>query len=142
MALFCCDKYKGYKNVWLASEPGNVCFQEFLEFSKGNQLSECTKPYAIQAVEKEDFGPTLRTKWFIRRDKSFVIDDTNNGDQTFLRSNDFKNFKCGAHKRFFELNLYTASGVSHHHTSHRSGNSYDRDASIDQATGTTKGPHW
>jgi hypothetical protein len=99
-------------------------------------LPEADGPFAIQAVTKQDFGPTLSTVWYIREGKGFQIDHTNNAGGTIKHSNDYKNFKCKAHTCYFEVNLYTQEGVSYHHESTRSGRSYSRDASIDKVGGS------
>jgi hypothetical protein len=140
--FFCCSKYKDYKNIW-QNNTNSERFREFISFTNGNTLPNASTPYAVQAVVKQDFGPVLYTKWYIREGNGFKEDDTNNSSREFLRSNDFKNYKCARHCRYFELNLYTQDGVSHHHESTRSGRDYFRDARIDQGTGIcTKGAHW
>ncbi|CAB9513227.1 Inherit from COG: Catalyzes the S-adenosylmethionine monomethyl esterification of trans-aconitate (By similarity) [Seminavis robusta] len=142
MTLFCCSGRADYMNHWLNNH-GTKLIKEFIAFTNGETLPECNEQFAIQAVTKQDFGPVLSTIWYVREGTGFRIDDTSNSDRRFQRSNDFKNFKCRSHKRFFEVNLYTKDGVSHHHESTRSGRSYARDASIDQDSGIcTKGAHW
>jgi hypothetical protein len=54
---------------------------------------------------KQDFGPVLDIKWYIREGNGFRLNSTNNSSYQFVRSNDFKNFKCTRHCRYFELNL-------------------------------------
>ena len=143
MTFFCCSNRSDYKNQWWNTESTKM-IKEFITFCDGDSLSLTSKAFAIQAVTKEDFGPTLSTEWYIREGTGFRKDPTKNSGGRFKRSNDYKNFKCRAHKRYFEINLYTEDGVSYHHESTRSGRSFARDPSIDQVSGSvcTKGAHW
>ena len=63
----------------------------------------------------------------------------------YKRANSFKNYKSsGGHPKglFYEVNLYTFDGASHHHTSCVSGSIYSRKSEHDQSHGKTKGRHW
>ena len=145
--FFCCSNRSDYRNRWINTETTRM-IQEFITFCDNNgeegTLPLTTKSFAIQAVTKQDFGPTLSIEWYIREGTGFKLDPTSNGNGMYKRSNDFKNFKCKTHSKFFELNVYTKDGISYHHESTRSGRSFTRDESIDQVAGSTctKGAHW
>jgi hypothetical protein len=143
----CCDGVKDYKNRWAhgndMDRANNERIKDFMKWDQGEALSKSDDKFAIQAVTKENFGPTLNIAWYRRESDGFVLDETDNSGQEFKRSNNYKNFTCKEHTRFFELNLYTQDGISYHHESTRAGNTYARDASLDHATGTCiKGKHW
>lgn len=147
MEFFCCSNRSDYRNIWRNTETTRL-IREFMLFTDKGQGSlplVTSEDYAIQAVTKEDFRPTLSTVWYIRSGTGFRVDSTNNSAGTFIRSNDYKNFKCKSHNKYFEVNLYTREvSISYHHESTRSGRRYARDASIDQTAGSvcTKGAHW
>ena len=143
--FFCCSNRTDYRNCWVNSKSTRQ-IKEFIEFcDKGaGSLPNADESFAIQAVTKKDFGPVLSTEWWIREGTGFRVDPDNNSDGRFKRSNDFKNFKCKTHTRYFEVNLYDERGVSHHHESTRAGRRFARDTSVDQVSGSvcTKGSHW
>ena len=143
--FFCCSNRTDYRNNWRNTQSTRL-IREFITFcDKGDgSLPPATELFAIQAVTQEDFGPVLSTVWYVREGNGFKVDTTNNSSHSFKRSNDYKNFKCKAHNKYFEVNLYTKSGVSYHHESTRSGRLHSRDASIDLVHGSscTKGAHW
>jgi hypothetical protein len=148
MMFFCCSNHVDYKNHWLNTKSTQQ-IKEFITFcNKGEgSLPQCSgndETFVIQAVAKQDFGPTISVEWYIREGTGFRLDSTKNVAGKFKRSNDFKNFKCKTHTKYFEVNLYDQEGVSYHHESTRSGRSFARDASIDQVSGSdcTKGAHW
>ena len=117
MSLFCCSDFKPYKNIRTDYE---AHFDAFLSWATGSgRQAAANVPadgFVVQFVKQRNYGPLEAKKYFKRTssgfestDEDFVI--SNN----LFKKNTFKNFKCGTHDKFYELNLYTRSSDNKHH---------------------------
>ena len=66
----------------------------------------------FQVKRQVNFGPLVSTKYFQLQDG--IHKEIPNPDQK-SKDHSFKNFKCGIHNLFFELNLYSFREVSNRH---------------------------
>ena len=67
----------------------------------------------IQAVKQVNFGPVEEVRYFLRTPDGFE-----EVTEAFVRlcglakKNNYKNFKCQVHNKFFEVNLYQENAFS------------------------------
>ncbi|KAF1911663.1 hypothetical protein BDU57DRAFT_543149 [Ampelomyces quisqualis] len=72
----------------------------------------------IQVVKQVNFGPLESKRYFaqIKDDGEFVeVTEQWLVTANFQKLNTFKNYKCGMHKKFFEVNVYQRDPVNVHH---------------------------
>lgn len=134
----------GYRNRRTDHESKFQAFRDFVVSNKAP--SGFSSPFVIQLVCHPNFEAHRKTVSFYElSDEGDRFDQIDALPGGYLRANSFKNYKSNSgHPRglFYELNLYTKDGISHHHTSRVSGSTYERDSSHDQKPGTSKGKHW
>ncbi|EQB46851.1 hypothetical protein CGLO_14069 [Colletotrichum gloeosporioides Cg-14] len=138
-ALLCCESLKPYKALHTDHE---VRFTQFMAWAKDSQptVIEATPKidssnriplYAIQLVRQVNYGPLESKRYFVNFAdcthsyvevaEDFLIQisfQKVNSYGTSLSSSfhdEFKNFKCDIHDRFFEINLYQKDPVNKHH---------------------------
>ena len=143
--IFCCkDKAKPYKPC---STDHEHKFQAFYEFANGNLPTYGGhEEFAIQFTKQVNFTPITETKYFVFNDGRFrethvfgslvgtlgTFVETNQAglaNSGYRRANSYKNYKCCNY--FYEVNLYTKSGMSRHHLSTVEGVESSRDSSHD-----------
>ncbi|RDI86363.1 hypothetical protein Vi05172_g3445 [Venturia inaequalis] len=83
--------------------------------------TDLNNPFVIQLVRQINFGA-------IESKRYFLIDETNDTflevteadliEANYEKLNAYKNFKCAAHNRFFEVNVYEKNAVNAHHWRH------------------------
>jgi hypothetical protein len=139
--VFCCRGKTPYKPRRTDHED---LFSAFQEISSDN----CSTPVglgedrAVQVVKQQNFGPVLSSRYF-KLPNFEEISQSEFISSNYKRLNSFKNYKCGTHNLFFEVNAYKKNtALSHHHTSTIHGRTYSRDsAGIDLSSGADKG-YW
>lgn len=132
----------GYRNV--ASDHARM-FESFRSFAMSGTPTSVAEPFVIQFVCHPNFLADQKEAVYYLFQEGGCVISSDSLPSGFQRANSYRNYKSAAgHPKglFYEVNLYTSSGVSHHHTSRVSGNHFERDASHDQNFGTTKGKHW
>lgn len=91
-------------------------------------------PFAVQLVRQVNFGPLESKRYFAPDGTAFVeVGERALVDANFKKLNScvlgrrggkegrcssrarFKNFRCAAHNRFFEVNVYQLDPVNSHH---------------------------
>jgi len=121
-------------------------FNAFRSFAlEGQPPSDIQGAFVIQFVCHPNFLAQSKTITYFVHNGSGNFERTDDLPAGFRRANSYKNYKSAdGHPKglFFELNLYTPSGSSAHHTSRVQGSTYTRDDSHDKCSGPTKGPHW
>lgn len=140
--VFCCTSIAPYRARSLDNERK---FTDFLAWAKPNPttspLSTDTTeppPYAIQLVRQVNYGPLESKRYFAPAATGFSeISEQDMIAANFKKLNAcvsstggvmledyavtvrswrrFKNFKCAAHNKFFEVNLYEKDPVNRHH---------------------------
>ncbi|KAF2109398.1 hypothetical protein BDV96DRAFT_636090 [Lophiotrema nucula] len=122
-SLFCCSDTRGYKNLKTSHESK---FETFMSWAKYPCESESSTdipanladgaPYAIQLVRQVNYGPLESKRYFVLNDGAFVeVPEKWLIDANFQKLNTYKNFKCTAHNKFFEINVYQKDPVNKHH---------------------------
>lgn len=132
-----------YRNKSTDHESKFMAFRSFA--LEGQSPSNIEDVFVIQFVCHPNFMTHSKTVTYFLHNGSGEFDRTDDLPAGFRRANSYKNYKSDkGHKKglFYELNLYTPSGSSAHHTSRVKGSAYARDDSHDQRPGFTKGPHW
>ena len=128
--IFCCKgEAKPYKPCFTDHE---YKFRAFYEFANGSLPTDGgSEDFAIQFTKQVNFRPaSIVTKYFVFNDGKFV--ETNQAglvNSGYRRANSYKNYKCCNY--FYEVNLYTKSGMSRHHLSTVKGVESSRDSSHD-----------
>ncbi|KAF4627762.1 hypothetical protein G7Y89_g10397 [Cudoniella acicularis] len=83
--------------------------------------SDDTSAYAIQVVRQVNFGAQESVRYFISTEGDsgevsfFEITEKDLIEANYEKLNSYKNFKCVAHNKFFELNVYQKNPVNAHH---------------------------
>ena len=115
MPVFCCTSRKPYRPIRTDEEDK---FRAFLQWADG--IGSYSVPggqdYVIQAVKQINFGPVEQITYFRRSPTGFQeVDEDFVIQGNLSKTNSYKNFKCDAHNKFFEINLYGRCSVSKHH---------------------------
>ncbi|KAF7548431.1 hypothetical protein G7Z17_g7064 [Cylindrodendrum hubeiense] len=109
-SLFCCADIRPYRPQ--EASPGSG------EGSKVN-LIDHTPPFAVQLVRQANYGPLESKRYFIPvqgKESEFVeVVEDDLVQANFQKLNSYKNYKCGVHTKFFEVNLYQKDPVNKHH---------------------------
>lgn len=137
--VFCCKQTFFYKPTHTDHED---LFKSFIEFENNGKIPLPTRDdqRGLQVVKQVNFGPIEEKRYFALPGFEEVSENEFN-EMGYKRLNSFKNLKCNAHNKFFELNAYRKqSAYSNHHQSTIQGTIYPRDSStIDLASGQDKG---
>ncbi|PON21197.1 hypothetical protein TGAM01_v209923 [Trichoderma gamsii] len=120
--LFCCLAIKPYRPQRLDHE---AKFDRFMQWAKHASSVPSDSfhinsnlEYAVQLVKQVNFGPQESIRYFApaNSDSGFIeITENNLLEANFEKLNSFKNFKCGSHNKFFEVNLYQKNPINRHH---------------------------
>lgn len=109
--VFCCSSYRPYRSTHTDEEDK---FDTFLGWTQGGGSSyRDGQNYVIQAVKQVNFGPVEEVRYFLRTPDGFE-----EVTEAFVRlcglakKNNYKNFKCQVHNKFFEVNLYQENAFS------------------------------
>jgi hypothetical protein len=139
----------GYRNRRTDHE---AKFKLFLDYMIRNErmtsmIEDVVDTFVIQFVCHPNFHPESKDIVYYVYNGHGNFDSSTSLPLGFARANSFKNYKTTpgiGHEKglFYELNLYTSTGISHHHTSRVKGTRFERDDSHDQRSGITKGQHW
>ncbi|KAF1962986.1 hypothetical protein CC80DRAFT_530864 [Byssothecium circinans] len=131
--LFCCEAIQPFRPKRLTHEEKFSSFTRWANFPKASStattggendqvsldLAELKPPYAVQLVRQINYGPLESKRYFIPvegKDEAFVeVSEEDLVNANFQKLNSYKNFRCEAHNRFFELNLYQKDPVNLHH---------------------------
>ncbi|KAL9616187.1 MAG: hypothetical protein Q9160_008918 [Pyrenula sp. 1 TL-2023] len=130
-SLFCCSEIQPYRNQTLSHEDKFRTFMQWAKFpregsaqsseSPENVVTELGNTFAVQLVQQVNYGPIEHKRYFVAdRDGSAVEPFSQVGerqliDANFSKLNTYKNFKCTAHNKFFEVNIYQKDPVNKHH---------------------------
>ncbi|KAF2132982.1 hypothetical protein P153DRAFT_393922 [Dothidotthia symphoricarpi CBS 119687] len=122
-SIYCCSDIRGYRNATLSHESKFSAFTAWSNFPKESSvttfdvvLSDNQATFAIQVVKQVNFGPLESKRYFVRDGEIFVeVKEKWLIDANFQKLNTYKNFKCAAHNKFFELNVYQKDPVNKHH---------------------------
>jgi len=76
--------------------------------------------YAIQVVQQVNYGALESKRYFVATEIDGVqawheIQESDLIEANYEKLNAYKNFKCTAHNKFFELNIYQKDPVNKHH---------------------------
>ncbi|EED20928.1 conserved hypothetical protein [Talaromyces stipitatus ATCC 10500] len=132
MSSFCCSFITPYREARLMHE---TKFQRFMAWAGNSQSSPVSNSdsyfrnpnnvpeFAVQFVQQVNYGPVEAKRYFIPDPDSFAESQGGFLEVTeqdliignFQKLNAYKNYKCGAHNKFFELNLYQKDPVNQHH---------------------------
>ncbi|KAL7787046.1 hypothetical protein V8C37DRAFT_412285 [Trichoderma ceciliae] len=120
--VLCCSSIKPYRPRRLDHEHK---FDQFMQWAKsasparsdGSLLISDAK-YAVQLVKQVNYGPQESIRYFTPASNGvefLEITESHLLGANFEKLNSYKNFKCDAHDRFFEVNLYQKSPTNAHH---------------------------
>ncbi|KAJ4169621.1 hypothetical protein NW754_005773 [Fusarium falciforme] len=106
-SCFCCDAIRPYRPQHLDHEAKFTRFMAWVHKeesesapvtgAESTNLNDIHPSFAVQLVRQVNFGP-LESK-----------------RANFQKLNAYKNFRCDAHNRFFEVNLYQRDPINKHH---------------------------
>ncbi|RFU81466.1 mfs multidrug transporter [Trichoderma arundinaceum] len=121
-AVFCCSSIKPYRPQRLDHE---VKFNQFMNWAHfaspapSNDSSPLnTATYAVQLVKQVNYGPQESIRYFTPDSNALGFVEVTENDlleANFEKLNSYKNFRCEAHNRFFEVNLYQKNPTNAHH---------------------------
>ncbi|KAI4651546.1 uncharacterized protein J4E79_009026 [Alternaria viburni] len=123
-SIFCCANTQGYRNRILSHEPKFKTFMAWATYPKESDImSSDTAPsatditFAIQVVKQTNYGPLDSKRYFVTGSDGAFVEVTEQWlvDANFEKLNTFKNFKCAAHNKFFEVNVYQKNAINAHH---------------------------
>ncbi|WOO81552.1 uncharacterized protein LOC62_03G005073 [Vanrija pseudolonga] len=119
--LFCCTSITPYRPKTLTHER---LFKEFMSWASPNPDIDLdtspaldSAPFAVQLARQVNYGPLESRRYFTPGDAGFVeVGEKALVDANFKKLNScVNNFRCGAHNRFFEVNVYQLDPVNTHH---------------------------
>ncbi|KAI1364597.1 hypothetical protein F5Y08DRAFT_306368 [Xylaria arbuscula] len=123
-SILCCSSVKPYRPTLTDHEPKFTRFMRWAKLapiaSTAESYSVSDAAYAIQVVKQVNYGPQESIRYFIPDSGSldgvfYEIVENDLISENFEKVNSYKNFKCEAHNRFFEVNLYQKNPVNAHH---------------------------
>ncbi|KAL1889704.1 hypothetical protein Sste5346_008688 [Sporothrix stenoceras] len=124
-SLFCCSSTRPYKATRLSHEEKFSAFMAWARYPQSESptgddiLASYTPSFAIQLVKQVNFGPLESKRYFVPvegNDTEFVeITEQALINANFQKLNAYKNFKCGPHNKFFEVNVYQKDPTNTHH---------------------------
>ncbi|RYP42426.1 hypothetical protein DL768_010347 [Monosporascus sp. mg162] len=122
--VFCCSDIEPYRPRRLDHEPKFTAFLGWagrpttsLAPTDGGPLASGA-PYAVQIVRQINFGPQESIRYFVPASNGSDFVEATEDDMlkaNFEKLNSYKNFRCGKHNRYFELNLYQKNAINTHH---------------------------
>ncbi|KAK1240297.1 hypothetical protein MKX08_007739 [Trichoderma sp. CBMAI-0020] len=120
--LFCCPAIQPYRPQRLDHE---AKFNRFMQWAKlaSSDPSDSfhlnsNLEYAVHLMKQVNFGREESIRYFTpaKGNSEFLeITESDLLEANFEKLNSFKNFKCDAHNRFFEVNLYQKNPINRHH---------------------------
>ncbi|KAJ5385298.1 hypothetical protein N7517_003209 [Penicillium concentricum] len=130
-SIFCCSSSSPYRPARLTHE---AKFDPFIAWARRSESTPSATsasffqdpgnlpPYAIQFVRQVNFSAVETKRYFIPHpyvmgDRVEFVEITEQDliAGNFQKLNSYKNFKCTAHNKFFEINLYQKDPVNQHH---------------------------
>ncbi|KAI8721452.1 hypothetical protein NCS52_00592800 [Fusarium sp. LHS14.1] len=128
-SCFCCDAIRPYRPQYLDHEAKFTSFMAWVHKEESNSapvpeikstdLNELHPYFAVQLVRQVNFGPLESKRYFITLSTaSDAFKEVTESDlirANFQKLNAYKNFRCDAHNRFFEVNLYQRDPINKHH---------------------------
>ncbi|KAL7955392.1 hypothetical protein V8C34DRAFT_316474 [Trichoderma compactum] len=120
--LFCCSSIRPYRPQRLDHDRK---FDKFIQWAK----STSTEPkddssllvnadYVVQLVMQANYGPKESVRCFTTANDGAEFAEVCENEliaANFEKLNSYKNFKCIAHDKFFEVNLYQQNPINRHH---------------------------
>ncbi|CCT72833.1 uncharacterized protein FFB20_05633 [Fusarium fujikuroi] len=124
--LFCCVAIEPYRPQYLSHQPKFNNFMSWASFPREStlnetqhDLSQLNPSYAVQLVRQVNFGPLESKRYFIPHNTSegqyVEVSEQDLIQANFKKLNTYKNYKCGGHNKFFEVNIYQKDPVNKHH---------------------------
>ncbi|PNP49969.1 hypothetical protein THARTR1_09300 [Trichoderma harzianum] len=101
--LFCCSSIRPYRPKRLDHERK---FDNFMQWAKS------------ASAEPDDDSSFLSVRYFATVNDGVEFAEVGESDliaANFEKLNSYKNFKCTAHDKFFEVNLYQENPINRHH---------------------------
>ncbi|KID97445.1 MFS multidrug transporter, partial [Metarhizium majus ARSEF 297] len=129
LAIFCCSEIRPYRSQYLSHEGMFTSFMSWAAFPRQSardstgetktDLVHLAPPFAAQLVRQKNYGPLESKKYFIpvqgtTGDFVEVVED-DLIQANFQKLNTYKNYKCEAHDKFYEVNIYQKDPVNKHH---------------------------
>ncbi|KAH8680339.1 hypothetical protein BGZ61DRAFT_535409 [Ilyonectria robusta] len=128
-SLFCCSDIKPYRPQYLSYETMFTTFMHWAAFprqaspSGGDDvkvdLIDHPPSFAVQLVRQVNYGPLESKRYFIpvegKANEFVEVLENDLIQANFQKLNSYKNYKCVAHTKFFEVNLYQKDPVNKHH---------------------------
>ncbi|KAI4953506.1 hypothetical protein J4E91_002353 [Alternaria rosae] len=123
-SIFCCSNIQGYRNRILSHEPKFKTFMAWATYPKESDIvssdaapSATDITFAVQFVKQTNYGPLDSKRYFVTGSDGTFVEVTEQWliDANFEKLNTFKNYKCTAHNKFFEVNVYQKNPVNAHH---------------------------
>ncbi|KAI4957781.1 hypothetical protein J4E86_004920 [Alternaria arbusti] len=120
LSIFCCSDIQGYRNRYLSHESKFETFMDWGNYPKasdtGTAPSATNFTFAVQVVKQTNYGPLDSKRYFVTGSDGTFAEVTEQWliDADFEKVNTFKNFKCAAHNKFFEVNVYQKNPVNAH----------------------------
>ncbi|KAH7034502.1 uncharacterized protein B0I36DRAFT_381435 [Microdochium trichocladiopsis] len=121
MALLCCNGLSAYRPLRTDHESKFDMFKAWAayprETSPGDDVQLDPSSFIIQLVRQVNFGSVEAKRYFVPDgDGGFVeVREQDIINANFRKVNSYKNFKCAAHNKFYEFNLYQRDPVNMHH---------------------------
>ncbi|KXJ85106.1 hypothetical protein Micbo1qcDRAFT_181102 [Microdochium bolleyi] len=121
MALLCCNGLSTYRPLRIDHESKFDMFKAWAayprETSPRGDVQISPSSFIIQLVRQVNFGPIEAKRYFgSDGDGGFVeVREQDIINANFRKVNSYKNFKCAAHSKFYEFNLYQRDPVNMHH---------------------------
>ncbi|KAL8706817.1 MAG: hypothetical protein Q9201_000188 [Fulgogasparrea decipioides] len=122
-AVFCCSSISPYRPRQLDHEAKFRTFTRWAGLQTtslvpvgGSLVSSA--PYAIQLAKQINYGPQESIRYFVPASNGSDFAEATENDllkSNFEKLNSYKNFRCGKHNRFFEINLYQKNPTNAHH---------------------------
>ncbi|CAK7220321.1 hypothetical protein SCUCBS95973_004119 [Sporothrix curviconia] len=110
-SLFCCSSIQPYRPQYLTHQSKFVSFMAWGSYPRVSALDESvghkdilgsyTPPFAIQLVQQVNYGALESKRYFV---------PVEGNEAEFVQ-----NYKCSAHDKFFEVNVYQKDPFNKHH---------------------------
>ncbi|KAK6822015.1 mfs multidrug transporter [Apiospora arundinis] len=128
-SLVCCGSIAPYRPQYLLHQTKFDTFIAWASYPKAAtpsnnsdekpDLGGDSKLFAIQLVQQVNYGPLESKRYFVPKadqPTEFVeITEDDLVQANYKKLNAYKNYKCEAHNKFFELNVYQKDPVNKHH---------------------------
>ncbi|SPO05484.1 uncharacterized protein DNG_08171 [Cephalotrichum gorgonifer] len=127
-SLLCCASTEAYRPQYLQHQAKFTAFMDWAQFPKacatkdgGGQetdLEALGTPYIVQLVRQVNYGPLESKRYFasVKGTSDFIeVTEDDLIRANFQKLNSYKNYRCGVHNKFFEVNLYQKDPVNKHH---------------------------